>query len=69
MHIGQAEVAAAVAVRQGLVVDAEPLGIHRIHHLGESRWADWEQFGVVYIALRGNGFACGQPIDNNLGNP
>jgi hypothetical protein len=66
MHIGQSEVAAAVAVRQGLVVDAEPLGIH---HQGESMWADWEQFGVVYIALRGNGFAYGQPIDNNLGNP
>jgi photosystem II stability/assembly factor-like uncharacterized protein len=42
------------------IVD-HPLGIH---HQGGSLWADWEQFGVVYITLRGNGFAYGQPIDN-----
>jgi photosystem II stability/assembly factor-like uncharacterized protein len=34
-----------------------------IYHQGEHMWADWEQFGVVYIALRGNGFAYGQPVE------
>jgi xyloglucan-specific exo-beta-1,4-glucanase len=38
---------------------AHPRGIY---HRGEHLWADWDKFGVVYIALRGNGFAYGQPV-------
>jgi photosystem II stability/assembly factor-like uncharacterized protein len=34
-----------------------------IYHQGEHMWADWEQFGFVYLALRGNGFAYGHPVD------
>lgn len=34
-----------------------------IFHKGSHLWADWESFGVVYIALRGNGFAFGRPRD------
>ena len=32
-----------------------------IFHQGEPLWADWERFGVDYLALRFNGFALGQP--------
>jgi hypothetical protein len=32
-----------------------------VYHQGEHMWADWERFGVVYIALRGNGYAYGTP--------
>ena len=34
-----------------------------IHNQGTSLWADWDTFGVVYVALRGNGFAYGRPIE------
>jgi hypothetical protein len=40
-----------------------------IYHMSEHMAGDWERFGVVYLGLRGNGFAYGEPIGSTPASP